>query len=72
MGSYISYSNHQIADTYISGDTVAAFTNDRSGVIPTGILTTVAGSLGIVAVGAVGVTCGMIYMKKKKSEDEEE
>ena len=72
MGSDISYSNHQIADTYISGDTVAAFTNDRSGTIPTGILTTVAGSLGIVALGIAGVTGGMIYMKKKKSEDEEE
>ena len=72
MGSDISYSNHQIADTYISGDTVAAFTNDRSGAIPTGILTTVAGSLGIVALGAIGVTGGMIYMKKKKSEDEED
>ncbi len=72
MGSDISYSNHQIADSYISGDANVAFTNDRSGAIPTGILTTVAGSLCVVALGAIGVTGGIIHMKKKKSEDEEE
>lgn len=70
MGSDISYSNHQIADTYISGDTVAAFTNDRSGAIPTGILTTVAGSLGIVVLGIAGIAGGAVYLKKKKSEEE--
>lgn len=53
-------------------DIHTGYTNDRSGTIPTGILTTVAGSLGVVALGAIGVTGGMIYMKKKKSEDEEE
>ncbi|MBR3630573.1 MAG: hypothetical protein IKN55_08915 [Oscillospiraceae bacterium] len=69
-GSDISYSNHQIADTYISGDAEVAFTNDRSGTIPTGILTTVAGSLGIVVLGAAGVIGGALYMRKKKSEEE--
>lgn len=53
-------------------DIHTGYTNDRSGTIPTGILTTVAGSLGVVALGAIGVTGGIIYMKKKKSEDEEE
>ncbi len=32
----------------------------------------VAGALGVVALGAIGVTGGMIYIKKKKSEDEED
>lgn len=68
--------NDALADT-VSGNITDAdihtgYTNDRSGTIPTGILTTVAGSLGVVALGAIGVTGGMIYMKKKKSEDEEE
>ena len=53
-------------------DIHTGYTNDRSGTIPTGILTTVAGSLGIVALGIAGVAGGAVYLKKKKSEDEEE
>ena len=53
-------------------DIHTGYTNDRSGTIPTGILSTVAGSLGIVALGIAGVAGGIVYLKKKKSEDEEE
>ncbi|MCR5707210.1 MAG: hypothetical protein K6G82_02945 [Ruminococcus sp.] len=60
-----------VSGTINAADIHTGYTNDRSGTIPTGILTHIAGSLGIVAVGAVGVTCGMVCLKKKKSEDEE-
>lgn len=58
--------------TIADADIHTGYTNDRSGTIPTGILSTVAGSLGIVALGIAGVAGGVVYLKKKKSEDEEE
>jgi len=64
--------NDAVSGSIADADIHTGYTNDRSGTIPTGILTTVAGSLGVVALGAIGVTGGIIYMKKKKSEDEEE
>ncbi|MCR4890309.1 MAG: hypothetical protein K5979_14205 [Ruminococcus sp.] len=64
--------NNTVTDTFLKSDAGVIFTNDRSGNIPTGLISTVAGSLGIVAVGALGITGGAIYMKKKKSEDEED
>lgn len=68
--------NDALADvasgTIADADIHTGYTNDRSGAIPTGILSTVAGSLGIVALGIAGVAGGAVYLKKKKSEDEEE
>ena len=58
--------------TIADADIHTGYTNDRSGTIPTGILSTVAGSLGIAALGAAGVIGGVVYLKKKKSENEEE
>ncbi len=58
--------------TIADADIHTGYTNDRSGAIPTGILSTVAGSLGIVALGIAGVAGGAVYLKKKKSEDEDE
>ncbi|MBQ8133775.1 MAG: hypothetical protein IJ192_05165 [Clostridia bacterium] len=69
-GSAITLANNAMSDDYIQGDAVIDFTNDRSGAIPTGILTTVAGSAGIVVLGIVGVIAGVVYVKKKKSEEE--
>ena len=66
----IKLTKNAMTDSYIQADTVIAFTNDRSGIIPTGIISTVAGSVGIVALGIAGFAGGMIYLKKKKSEDE--
>lgn len=64
--------NNGIADqsTGITGDTTAAFTNTRAGTIPTGLISTVAVSAGIVLLGAAGVIGGSVYLKKKKSEEE--
>ena len=56
--------------TIADADIHTGYTNDRSGTIPTGILSTVAGSLGIVALGIAGVAGGAVYLKKKKSEEE--
>ena len=53
----------------IHADTIVQYTNDRSGVIPTGVLSTVAGSAGLVAVGILGIAGGALYLKKKKSEE---
>ena len=64
--------NNTVTDTFLKSDAGVIFTNDRAGNIPTGLISTVAGSLGIVAVGALGITGGALYTKKKKSEDEED
>ena len=51
-------------------DIHTGFTNDRTGAIPTGILTSVAGSAALVAVGIAGTAAGTYLLKKKKSEEE--
>ena len=53
-----------------ANDVYTGYTNTRAGMIPTGILSTVAGSLGLAAVGLAGLTGGVLYIKKKKSEEE--
>lgn len=70
VGSAITLTNNAMSDNYIQGDAVIDFTNERSGVIPTGILSTVAGSAGLIAVGIAGMAGGAFYLKKKKSEEE--
>lgn len=64
--------SYSVTDSYLKEGATVTFTNNRAGTIPTGILSTVAGSAGIVALGVLGVAGGMLYVKKKKSEDEEE
>ena len=58
------------SDTGIQGNTTAAFTNTREGTIPTGILSNVALPVGIIVLGVVGAAGSIIYIKKKKSEEE--
>ena len=53
--------------TIASDDVTAAFTNTRSGVIPTGVLLTVAPFAAIMAVGAVGILV-MVGKKRKRAE----
>lgn len=62
--------NNTVTDTFLKSDAGVIFTNDRAGNIPTGLISTVAGSVGIVALGIAGITGGAVYLKKKKSEDE--
>ena len=53
--------------TIASADVTAAFTNTRDGVIPTGVLLTVAPFAAIMAVGAVGIIV-MVGKKRKRAE----
>ena len=53
-----------------TSDVYTGFTNNRQGDIPTGILSTVKGSVIIIAVGAVGVIGAIVFLKKRKSEEE--
>ena len=66
----ITLTENAMSDDYIQDDTVIDFTNNRQGVIPTGILSTLAGSLCLAAVGIAGIAGGVYYVKKKKSEDD--
>ena len=59
-------------DDFMQADAEIDFTNNRQGVIPTGILSTLAGSLCLTAIGAAGIAGGMLYVKKKKSGSDEE
>ena len=63
---------YTVKDTFLSADTSITFKNDLAGTIPTGILNTVAGSLGLVAVGAAGITGGAMLLKKKKTGEDAE
>ena len=56
--------------TGIQGNTTAAFTNTREGTIPTGILSNVALPAGIISLAVAGAVGSVIYIKKKKSEEE--
>ena len=56
--------------TIANDDIYTGFRNERSGILPTGLLSTVGSSAGIAALGAVGVIGGLLYLKKKKSEED--
>ncbi len=56
--------------TGITADVHTGFTNDRSGTIPTGILSTVGGSAALAVVGIAGIAGGAMYLRKKKSEED--
>ncbi len=62
--------HNTVTDSQLTDTARLTFTNTRGGVIPTGILMTVAGSAGIAAIGIAGVAAGTIYLRKKKSEEE--
>ncbi len=68
-GTDVTLTNNATSGTIASAVT-ADFTNDRSGVIPTGVLSTVAGSAAIIVLGIAGVVVGIIYVKKKRTEEE--
>lgn len=70
-GTDIDISNkNKVSDTFLKSNAGVIFTNDRAGNLPTGVISTVAGSAALVALGIAGVTGGTIYLKKKKSEEE--
>lgn len=59
---------YTVADDAITADTTVAYTNTKSGTIPTGIIMSVAPYAAIVLLGGAGAT---IVMRKKKEEDAE-
>ena len=59
-----------VKDSFLKQDTQIRITNDNSGDIPTGVLTTVAGSAGIAAIGLAGIAAGVLFLRKKHGEDE--
>ena len=58
----------KVADIYLSADTEITFTNEKHGVVPTGIMTTTAPYVLIVLVGLGG----LLIFAKKRNEDAEE
>ena len=64
---YKSSNPDGITGTIASDDVTAAFTNTRDGVIPTGVLLTVAPFAAIMAIGAVGILV-MVGKKRKRAE----
>ena len=59
-----------VSGTIADADIHTGFTNDRSGDIPTGILSTVGGSAALAVVGIAGIAGGAMYLRKKKSEED--
>lgn len=55
-------------DTYLKYDTTAAFTNDRTGTVPTGVILSIAAPCVI----GVAVISGLVIMNIKKKKDESE
>ncbi|MBR6107073.1 MAG: hypothetical protein IKQ39_03605 [Oscillospiraceae bacterium] len=60
-----------MSDTIGDADIYMGFTNTRSGVIPTGVLLTVAGSAGVCAVGLGGALFFWIKSRRRKDDGEE-
>lgn len=58
-----------VQDTGIQADTTVAYTNTKKGVIPTGVIMTVAPFAAVTLLGGFGAAS--VVMKKKKREDEE-
>lgn len=58
-----------VSDTGINADTTVAYTNDRTGTIPTGVILTVAAPA-VIGLGVLGLIV-MLNVKKKREEAEE-
>lgn len=63
-------SNSSVSDTGLNSDTTVAFTNNRNGVIPTGVLVSVA-PIAIIGIAVIG---GIVFLmiKNKRREAEED
>ncbi len=61
--------NSQVTDSRLTGTARLTFTNSKDGTIPTGVLTTVAASVGIVAIGLAGIIFGIVNNRKKSEEE---
>lgn len=55
-----------VTDAAVSEDTVVAYTNDKSGAVPTGLIMSIGGPAAIALLGGVG----LVTIKAKKKEEE--
>ena len=62
--------NDATSGTIVADDIFTGYTNTRDGIIPTGVLMSVAPFAGIIGVGGVGAAA--VLLGKKKSEDNED
>lgn len=61
---------YTVADDHITADTNIAYTNTKSGVIPTGILTSVGTAAMVSAIAVFGMGAYIVLSKKKKESEE--
>lgn len=59
-------SGKAVTDAAVTADTTVAYTNEKSGTVPTGIIMPIAGATSIMLIGGAGV--GYFILKNKKRE----
>ena len=69
--SDVSLSDNVVYDTELTEDTTVAFTNDRQGTIPTGVILSVAAPVAIGVAVLGGIVFLFIRNKKRDAEEEE-
>ena len=62
----------KVIDTKIEGDADVTFTNSRSGILPTGIIISMAPAIGFIAVSLAALFAFIVGAKKRKAELDEE
>jgi len=69
--SDVALLDNKVFDTELTEDTTVAFTNDRQGAIPTGVILSVAGPVAIGVAVLGGIVFLVIRNKKRDAEEEE-
>ena len=69
--SDVAFENNKVYDTEIKADTTVAYTNNRQGTIPTGIILSVAAPVAIGVAVLGGIVFLVIKNKKRDAEEEE-
>lgn len=69
-GSAITLSSNAMSDDYIQGNAVIDFTNTREGLIPTGVILSIAAPAGIGVAVIGGIAYLLIRNKRRKAEKE--
>ena len=69
--SDVALADNKVFDTELTEDTTVAFTNDRQGAIPTGVILSVAAPVAIGVAVLGGIVFLFIRNKKRDAEEEE-
>lgn len=67
----VGLSENKVSDTEITADTTIAFTNNREGVIPTGVILSVAAPV-VIGLAVLGGIIFLVIRNKKRDAEEEE